>query len=250
MVYADPQPHADDLLAAYAAVEDPQYLDQQRGRELTFNKLARRLAQFVRPPADVLDVGCYSGVFLEAAADSGYRVRGLELSRWAAEIARSLAVGPVDEVALDKLELPASSLDVITMWDVIEHLPQPRQAVARVHELLRPGAVLALSTHLIDSPAARILGTRYPFLMDMHLVHFTRATLGRLLTELGFEIVGFEGHSRCVMLDYLLGRAGRMLPFSRPLLGPVSRLRPLGRLPVWVRGLGLVNVWAVKKGQR
>jgi SAM-dependent methyltransferase len=247
MVYADPRPTPVQLRAAYARVHDPEYQVQRRGRELTFAAQVRTLCELVEPPAELLDVGCYTGVFMEVAAGAGFSVRGTELSAWAAEQARSLAVGEVLEAEVLELDLAPSSVDVVTMWDVLEHLPDPVAAVRKAAGLLRPGGVLALSTHLIDSPAARLLGTRYPFLMDMHLVHFSRATLHRLLHEAGFTGIRIDAHRRCVMLDYLLGRIASMVPASRRLLAPLARGSFARRRPVWVRGLGLINAYGIRR---
>lgn len=247
MVYGDPQPIPSELLQAYRDVTDPTYLRQRRGRELTFARQLGLLHSHAQPPGFLVDVGCYTGVFLELAARAGWRVAGLELSEWAADIAAALQVGEVHRCSLTDFRLPQASADVVTAWDVIEHLTDPTGDLAHVAELLRPGGVLALSTHLIDSAAARLLGTRYPFLMDMHPVHFSGATLRRLLAEADFEILTVRAHRRTIMADYLLERVWSLLPIFRPLFRPLSKRAWVRRLPFTVLGVGLVDVIARRR---
>jgi hypothetical protein len=132
------------------------------------------------------------------------------------------------------------------MWDVIEHMSDPLAVCGRVHQLLRPGGILACSTHLVDSTAARLLGTRYPFFMDMHVVHFSRATLGELLRRSGFELTRLGSHRRILALGYLLDKLAHLIPVA-PMAAPIGWLasRPrVARRFVPIGGLGLVNAFA------
>lgn len=243
-LYADPQPALSELLSAYRLVEDPTYLAQSAGREHTFAALLAELHRVARPPGQLLDVGCYTGVFLAAAAAAGWQATGLELSRWAAAIARRDTGLEVHECTLDEAPIVPGSLAVVTMWDVIEHVPRPGELLHDACELLQPGGVLGLSTHFLDTLAARLLGTRYPFLMDMHLTHFTVPTLTRLLAANRLEVVAVRPHRRFVTLGYLCDRIGNL---RMPLASLARRLAGsdgFGRRLVAVRGVGLRNVWA------
>lgn len=242
--YADPQPDPDGLLEAYRRVEDPVYLGQTSGRVRTFEVLLDELHALVQPPGTLLEVGCYTGVFLAAAEAVGWRTVGLELSRWAAAVASRETGLEVHECTLEAVPVTPASLDAVAMWDVIEHVARPAALLCRAAELLRPGGVLGMSTHFLDTAAARLLGRRYPFLMDMHLTHFTRATLGRLLADCGFEVVAFRPHRRYVTWGYLLDRIGAAAPPAAPVVRLLVRGGLGARRMVAVRGLGLRNVWA------
>jgi SAM-dependent methyltransferase len=247
MVFADPQPDAESLTLAYREVQDPLYLQGTSGREATFATTLMRLEALRQPPGELLDVGCYTGVFLRVAATHGWSVTGLELSRWAAAQARATGVGPVHETELADAPLAPTSLDVITMWDVIEHVRAPRLLLDAARRLLRPGGLLALSTHTLDSPIARLLGRRYPFLMGMHLCHFTRPTLRRLLTDRGFELALVATHERAVQLRYVMERASHLLGLLRPLLDRFGSTPFATSRLVRIRWLGLVEAYAIRR---
>jgi len=246
MVYANPQPEDTDFMTAYRDVEDPDYLEQSRGRELTYARVLVELDRFVKPPGKLLDIGCYTGVFLKIAAETGWNVEGIEPSEWAACITRRAGPWTVHNCALQEAKLTPASFDIISLWDVIEHLPRPCDALRSCAEILRPGGILALGTHLLDSLAPRLMGTKYPFLMDMHPVHFTHQTISRALVQAGFEVLAITPHRRIVMLAYLLERLGHVVPFSGPLLRLLLRIPKLDDQAVTVRGVGLFNVYARK----
>jgi SAM-dependent methyltransferase len=112
------------------------------------------------------------------------------------------------------------------MWDVIEHLPDPRSALCEMFDTLRPGGVIAVSTMDVDSLAARLSGGRWPWFMTMHRVYFSRATMRRMLEDVGFTDVRMKTHVRWVSLGYLTSRmAAALPPAGRPLATVVRWLR-------------------------
>ncbi len=223
LLFQWPMPPADALEAAYAAVEDPLYMAERENRILTFRNVIRTLG-----PAGgrrLLDVGAYCGYFLEVARESGFRAEGLELSRWAANHARAQGF----TVHGEPLEVRASSADryhVLTMWDVVEHLPDPRSELAAAFQLLRPGGELHVSTIDARSAVARLLGPRWPWLMHMHLVYFDRRTLPRLLEEVGFGVRARRRYTHTVSAGYLARKAAASFPAVAPVARAAARLVP------------------------
>lgn len=232
-VYANPTWGGEELLDAYSAVEDEIYLKERAGRERTFTKHLRHLEQWTGA-ADgrrLLDIGAYIGVFVEVAVAAGWKACGLEPSHWAAAIAQERGL-PVIAGTLDAPELQGQHFDVITMWDVIEHLGDPLSELTRARRLLIPGGTVAVHTMDIDSLTARLMGRRWPWLMDMHVHYFSRETLGRLLDRAGFEILWQGAQGRYVTLDYLATRVYRFA-------GPLGRLMERA---VDAAGLGKMTV--------
>ncbi len=207
LVYANPRWPTGTVLDAYAAVEDETYVEERHGRELTFRHHLRQIERIVGPAAGraLLDVGAYIGVFVEVAAAAGWRAQGVEPSAWAAAEARRRGLA-VHAGTLESVGLPPESFDVITLWDVIEHLSDPAAELERARQLLRPGGWLVAHTMDIGSPLARLMGPRWPWLMDMHLYYFDRRTLPAMFTEHGFEVVWQGAQGRYLRLGYLASR--------------------------------------------
>ncbi len=226
LVYANPRWPVDVVLDAYTAVEDETYVEERQGRELTFRHHLRHLERFTGPAEGraLLDVGAYIGVFVEVAAQSGWQAQGVEPSSWAAAAAQRRGLN-VCQGTLETVALPEASFDVITLWDVIEHFADPAAELARARRLLRPGGWLLVHTMDIDAPVARLMGRRWPWLMDMHLYYFTRRTLREMVAAQGFDVVWQGTQGRYLRLGYLASRvAGLHAGLGRLARGAVGRL--------------------------
>jgi 2-polyprenyl-3-methyl-5-hydroxy-6-metoxy-1,4-benzoquinol methylase len=228
LVYANPRFDSGEMLAKYEAVEDPLYVEEREGRVLTFERHLRPLEK-IAPPGDgrrLLDVGCHVGVFVEIAARHGWDAWGVEPSHWAAVQAQQAGLQVV-EGTMDTAGFDDAFFDVITLWDVIEHLEQPSAEVSQAFRLLKPGGMLVAHTMDLDSLFARLMGRRWPWLMEMHLYYFTRRTLALLMEKAGFDVLGVKPQGRYLRLGYL---ATRIAAFSQL----------LGRAAGWLFGrLGL-----------
>lgn len=248
-IYANPTWESDELIAAYSAVEDGVYLAERGGRELTFRKHLQSLEAHLGPPnaRRLLDVGAYIGVFVEVARTAGWDAIGLEPSHWAVAEARRHGL-PMIAGTLTAPELRAVSFDVITLWDVIEHLENPHAELARARELLRPGGGIVVHTMDIASPIARLMGARWPWLMAMHVQYFSRRTLTRMLAEVGFRVIAAPTEGRYLRLGYL---ASRLTGLSRPLgrlAGALVRVLRCEEVAVPVNFGDLITVYAVRNG--
>jgi len=207
LVYANPRWSPEEIMAAYTAVEDDTYLAEREGRELTFSRHLHSLEQIIGAAGgrSLLDVGAYIGVFVEVAAANGWQAWGVEPSQWAAAEAQRRGLNVI-QGTLDASELSSQPFDVITMWDVIEHLSDPAAVLQQIRGRLRPGGWLAVHTMDIDAPIARLMGPRWPWLMDMHLTYFSQRTLATMLVECGFEVAWKGAQSRYLRLGYLSSR--------------------------------------------
>jgi 2-polyprenyl-3-methyl-5-hydroxy-6-metoxy-1,4-benzoquinol methylase len=188
-------------------VVDDDYLASRDDRTYTFRDHLRSLEKYLSK-GKLLDVGCYAGVFLKEAKLLGFDVTGVEPSSWAASYAKSSVGCQVYEGMFDTTEIPDGPFDVITIWDVIEHLANPKECLQKCFKLLKTDGVIAITTHDIESVFARMLGARYPWLMRFHLVHFSPATLGALLEDIGFEILETTKYKKPLSIQYFLKRFG------------------------------------------
>lgn len=235
LVYTNPRLDLHNMLDSYEAVEDALYLEERDGRVLTFEHHLRPLERLTGKPNGrlLLDVGCYIGVFVEIAAKHGWDAWGVDPSRWAVEQARARGLQVV-QGTLETGSLPVSDFDMVTLWDVIEHVPNPRATLEHAWRLLKPGGLVVVHTIDIDSLFARSMGARWPWLMEMHITYFSRRTLRAMLQRCGFEVISDRPQGRYLRMGYLANRLGALMPWvGRPTEWVVSRLGLRGvRVPV------------------
>ena len=201
-------------------------------------KLVRRFMPTDRP-ARVLDVGCAAGFFLTVMREQGHDVYGVEPSVISATAVETLGAdrvhaGLLEDVVAGKAEF-AGPFDLVTMWDVIEHVPEPVQLLTEARSLLRPDGHLVLETQNVDSRFAKLLGPKWHhFKHEEHIYHFNRSTLQRTLHQAGFETLHTSPSygGKFVSLEFVAERAGRVHPLLGRLLGLM--MRPFGRAAVYV----------------
>lgn len=244
-VYANPRWDSDELLDAYAAVEDETYVLEQSSRKRTFVHHLQALEKFSGPGGGrpLLDVGAYTGVFVEVACSRNWQAIGVEPSLWASSLAQSQGI-PVFQGTLDMDELGDRRFDVITMWDVIEHLDDPTAEIAKARSLLKAGGLMAIHTMDVNSLAAKVMGRRWPWLMDMHVHYFSQGTMRRLLTENGLEVVWIGAQGRYLSLGYLASRLGGLSRRLGRLAGGVVEVAGLNEVAVRVNFGDLFTAYA------
>ncbi|MCR9247134.1 MAG: class I SAM-dependent methyltransferase [bacterium] len=201
----------------------------------TFRKRMGLVDRWVEPNSRVLDVGCAAGYFLRVMKERGHDVHGVELSEAIAKEAvaalgeERVHIGLLDDAVIAMNYEPAS-FDLITLWDVIEHVPDPQAVLRKIRELIKPGGRLLLETQNVASRWANLLGKRWHhYKHHEHIYHFTPATITRLLADCGFRAVdiGAAYAGKYVSFAFLAERAGK--------LGTIPGLlaKPLGLLRNW-----------------
>jgi 2-polyprenyl-3-methyl-5-hydroxy-6-metoxy-1,4-benzoquinol methylase len=138
----------------------------------------------------ILDIGCSFGFFLDAARRRGWDACGLEISNFAAHYARTHFGLTVVNKPLEDAEFESESFDVVTLWNVIEHLDDPAGAVRHIYRILKPGGLVVLTTGDIESPLAKLQGRHWRmFMPPIHLSHFSSSTIRYLLESAGLTLL-------------------------------------------------------------
>jgi SAM-dependent methyltransferase len=217
LVRIDPMPEAEALLAQY---DGGYFADGARGYvdyvadEAVYRAEFRRRLRVIRAAGGrgvLLDVGCASGALLAEAGALGFDARGLEPAEDMARRAAERTGRPVHAGSLDDALLAPVSFDVVTLFDVLEHVPDPVRALRKLRIALRPGGLLALTVPDFGGWWARLAGARWPFITPWeHVLYFTRRTLALALREAGFVHVRFA--PACTPVSFVTAAAKGPLP--------------------------------------
>ncbi len=165
------------------------YFAQRASHEQLAHHRLRRIERLRPGRGRILDVGCAAGFFLKVAQDRGWEVRGIELSEEMRAYASRLIDQPIAR-RVAALDATPASFDAITLWEYIEHIPDPGTEVRRLVALLKPGGVLALSTPNTRYWEAVHQPERWrEFKPPAHIGFFTPATLRWMLIACGLEVV-------------------------------------------------------------
>jgi SAM-dependent methyltransferase len=201
------------------------YLDYQ-GSEPVLRREFARSVDFVRrfrPSGRLLDLGCAYGFFLKEARRH-FDVTGIELADDAAQACRQAGLQVCSGVADEATMARIGAVDVITMFDVIEHLPQPRDTLALCCRYLKPGGVIVLTTGDFAALTARLLGARWRLMTPpQHLWFFTPASVQRLASRLEMHVEALDRPWKLVPLSLILFQLGRMFGASVGAMPRASR---------------------------
>jgi SAM-dependent methyltransferase len=140
----------------------------------------------------LLEVGCGAGFFLKAAERAGWHVEGIELSTEASRFAVERLQLPIRRERAEDAPIEPGSFDAAVMFDVIEHLFDPRAVLGAIARALTPGGTLVISTPNVDSASRYLLGIDWAVLSPLeHVYYFNEDSLRRLLEATGFSDVRF-----------------------------------------------------------
>ena len=214
-----------------SSAKDRGYTDYRADQALYLKTYRRRLSVIRRHferPGRVLDVGCAAGYFLRVMQEEGWQVTGLEPSEAIRPHAIEL-IGAENVRAglLGELDLTAASFDLVTMWDVLEHIPDPVSAAREVRRLLAPGGKFLIETQNVKSLAARVLGRRWQHYKHAeHIYHFDRRTIATVLDRAGFRVLENRPWlgGKYVSTKFIAERANRVHPLAAKLASPLARL--------------------------
>jgi SAM-dependent methyltransferase len=208
-VFDSPRPTIAELVAFYSQpAKYDSWLNAARARDALWKRRLRKLLPH-KATGNLLDVGTGIGQFLHHAKPFFTDVQGTEVSETAIRIAREKYGLEIHPGQVEELDLAPESFANITLFHVLEHVPNPAKLVRRCHSLLRPSGVLVIAVPnevLAWTSALKKLGKKLglrPFQKfspvlgiskagssrEIHLSHFTPSVLRRLLEESGFSIL-------------------------------------------------------------
>ena len=176
---------------------------EQHSDKIAINRRCNHLEKYHPTKATLLDVGCATGIFLKAMRERGWLVAGVEPSAYASNYAHQQFGLDIRHGTLEQANFPSRLFDVVTMWDVLEHVIDPKQTLHEVARILKPHGVLALSLPNPICIEATLFGDKWVgWDQPRHLHLFSPNVLQRYFDETEFELI---------KIDSLGGRLGLSL---------------------------------------
>jgi 2-polyprenyl-3-methyl-5-hydroxy-6-metoxy-1,4-benzoquinol methylase len=211
----------------YFSGRHPDGYSDYRGAEPVLRREFARGVDFIRrfrPGGKLLELGCAYGFFLKEAAQH-FDVTGIELAGDAVAHCRAAGLnvlaGAADEATLRQV----GHADVIVLFDVIEHLPDPRQTLALCHQHLNPGGIVVITTGDFGSAVARLLGAKWRLMTPpQHLWFFSQDSVRRLAAALGLAVVRLDHPWKIVPASLIVFQLQRMLGLHGAAVAGTSRL--------------------------
>ena len=214
LVYTNPQPSDDEIKRLYSFERgyDTWVLDPIKSKKI-FNEKRKgfreniKLVQEYKKSGFLLDVGCSSGLFLELARSFSWKCYGVEVNKDTAAIAKQKGFNIIVGDLLNA-EFPDETFDVITFWEVLEHVKDPTSTLRRARSLLKDDGYLFISTPNISGFEPKVgyylMGKTINFWRHPqppgHLYQFSKVTIQKLLQKTGFKAVSIQMEE--IPLDY------------------------------------------------
>lgn len=193
-----PQPSKEKLPSYYESEDYISHTDSKRNffeklyhlvRQFSLKKKLKLINSFKPESKNLLDVGCGTGDFLQVAKQNNWNVSGIEPSDQAREIANKKTNNAVFKNE-ELLKFKENSFDVITLWHVLEHLPNLEEQLQVFRKILKPDGALVVAVPNYKSYDAKYYKQFWAaYDVPRHLWHFNKASISKLFSKQSMEVI-------------------------------------------------------------
>ena len=212
------------------------YKDDKRFILMNMKQFLSKVRKY-KKTGRLLDVGCACGFFVELARQQGFDAWGFDPSSYAVQEARRLVgESKITEGTISSVAYPEKSFDVITLFDVFEHLDDPGEDIKKLSKFLKDDGIIVIATGDTESVMAKVLRQRWTFYIPpQHLFFFNKKTLTALLRTYDLVPVEWFRIGKWLSLRYVLhlARTAGESVLAQSLYEWISALR-MDRVPVYL----------------
>lgn len=234
-----PQPSSDKLPEYYKSEDYISHTDSQRNlfekvyhtvRKISLKKKLGLINSYSKETKNLLDIGCGTGDFLQTAQQNNWMVSGIEPNEQARSIANKKTNDSVFETE-QLLKFEDHSFDVITLWHVLEHLPNLEDHVTIFKKLLKPNGTLIIAVPNYNSFDAKHYKNFWAALdVPRHLWHFNKASISKLVGKQSMQVVNIKPMLFDAFYVSMLSekyKTGKMNPIKGVWIGLLSNLKSI-----------------------
>ncbi len=231
----------------YASGVYHDYVAAGKLKALTFARRAARLAGRVNG-GRLLDVGASCGYFVEAALNAGFDAYGVELSAEAIAQAPPSVGGRLTLGDVNAIDAAAGArFDVITAFDIIEHVFAPLAFLHDIRRVAKPGSLIAITTPDAGHVLRYMLRGRWPMFQPMqHTVLFSRRSLRLALSTAGYDDITLGPATKTLTADYLAGQVDMYVPALVKVYRAAARVIP-ERLRAFPLDINIGEIMAIAR---
>lgn len=189
------------------------YEEDKSAMSKTFEVYLNKIEQFTSKKGKLLDIGAATGFFMQLASERGWESNGIEVSEYAVSVAHKKDLDIISGT-LESANFNSAGFDVVTLWDVVEHLTDPVGSIRIVNNILKQEGIVVINTPDSTSFIAKFLGKRWHLLVPPeHLFYFNYKSLSELLESNGFEIIYTSKIGKKFTLQYIFEILARWQKF-------------------------------------
>ena len=214
--YLNPRIKSEIIYNSYTENEDETHVLQDRLRYKTFKKSLKKIIKILKiddiKNKKFLDIGSASGICLKAIKDLGFQEEGYEPSNWMVNYGKknydvNLKNGSIIDVKID------NKYDLISLWDVLEHVTDLNGTLEKIKTLSQDNTILIINVPDIDSLICKIMKTKWPFYLNVHLYYFNKNTIESIFKKYNYSLIKHFSHWQFLELGYLAKRARKYFRF-------------------------------------
>ncbi|TBN04040.1 class I SAM-dependent methyltransferase [Hyunsoonleella flava] len=235
-----PRPSENKLPEYYKSEDYISHTDSKRNlfekayhfvRSISLKKKLKLINSFSLKGKTLLDVGCGTGDFLKTSQKNGWQVFGIEPNEKARAIANKKTSNAVFEIE-HLLKFKAHSFDIITLWHVLEHLPNLEEHISIIKKLLKPEGKLIIAVPNYQSYDAKYYKAFWAaYDVPRHLWHFNRDSVSSLVGKFNLKVIKtkpmwFDAFYVSMLSEKY--KSGKMNPIKGFWVGLVSNIKALG----------------------
>ena len=194
LAFTHPQPNADILPRYYDSPDYISHTDSKRSLfektyQIVKNRALKNKLKLINSEAEkghVLDIGAGTGDFLSLLKTNGWHITGIEPNDKAKKIAISKGI----TFASSTEKLQTHSFDVITMWHVLEHVPDVQNQISELKRIVKPGGTIFVAVPNFNSFDAHYYGNFWAaYDVPRHLWHFSKTAIDKLFKVQDLKVV-------------------------------------------------------------
>lgn len=229
LIYMNPQPNIKEIISGYSDATDDNFISQDIFRIKSSEKYIQMLIKkkLIYKNSKVLDVGSGSGTFLKALQNYEIDGQGIEPSSWLSKYSKKKYNLKIHNGTISNFSPEDKNIkfDIITFWDVLEHIQNLNEYLVDASKYLKKGGLLIINFPDHGSLMRKILKRNWPFYLNVHLNYFTKKTLSSFLKKHNYKNILYKPYYQYLSLGYTLERASKYFIFFKYIVNLVTKLK-------------------------